>query len=223
MIIYMTIKCVNTNFKIHRLVAKAFIPNPNNYPYINHKDENKKNNIVYVNPDGSVDFEKSNLEWCTPKYNTNYGTSINRKKETYKELGYYKPVVLYDYEGNVLEEFESITSASLKYGSITSIYTCCTGKVPTAAGLHFRFKGEKYVKRTIKKQSYTCTLLKDGQSIYTTTSLRKFGKYIGVSHDAIALLLNGHTNFSKTLEPFNIRITDLLGNVYILEKGKLKI
>lgn len=47
-------------FQIHRLVAKAFIPNPNNYPCVNHKDENGENNNV------------DNLEWCTHKYNTNY-------------------------------------------------------------------------------------------------------------------------------------------------------
>lgn len=48
--------------RVHRLVALAFIPNPNNLPYINHKDENRANNCVW------------NLEWCTAKYNTNYGT-----------------------------------------------------------------------------------------------------------------------------------------------------
>ena len=46
---------------VHRLVATHFIPNPNNYPQINHKDENRSNNEV------------SNLEWCTSQYNVNYG------------------------------------------------------------------------------------------------------------------------------------------------------
>ena len=54
----------------HRIVAQAFIPNPNNYPAINHKDENKTNNYV------------ENLEWCTYKYNANHGTRIERIAQT---------------------------------------------------------------------------------------------------------------------------------------------
>lgn len=53
-------------FFVHRLVAQTFIPNPNNYPIINHKDENPLNNCV------------DNLEWCTHKYNSNYGTCKER-------------------------------------------------------------------------------------------------------------------------------------------------
>ena len=53
---------------IHRLVANTFIPNPNNYPIINHKDENPSNNYI------------DNLEWCTYKYNCNYGTGVERQK-----------------------------------------------------------------------------------------------------------------------------------------------
>lgn len=56
---------------IHRLLAIAFIPNPNNFPQINHKDENKQNNNL------------NNLEWCTCKYNINYGT---RTKRAFKKV-----------------------------------------------------------------------------------------------------------------------------------------
>lgn len=55
---------------VHRLVAKAFISNPDGLPCINHKDEDKTNNNV------------SNLEWCTYKYNSNYGTAVKRANET---------------------------------------------------------------------------------------------------------------------------------------------
>ena len=53
-------------WRIHRLVAETFIPNPDNLPEVNHKDENKLNN------------EASNLEWCTHKYNSNYGSRPRR-------------------------------------------------------------------------------------------------------------------------------------------------
>ena len=59
-------------YKVHRLVAQTFIENPNNLPCVNHIDENKTNNNV------------NNLEWCTYKYNNNYGTKKKRQGEKIK-------------------------------------------------------------------------------------------------------------------------------------------
>lgn len=58
---------IKRSYLVHRLVAEAFIPNINNFPVINHKDENKQNNQV------------DNLEWCTVKYNTQYNNGIEKR------------------------------------------------------------------------------------------------------------------------------------------------
>ena len=78
---------------IHRLVAKAFIPNPDNLPQVNHKDENKENNHV------------DNLEWCTNEYNGRYGTHDERVAQKRR-----KPVYSIDKDGNI-EEFEGLRVA----------------------------------------------------------------------------------------------------------------
>ena len=67
------------NYLVHRMVAQAFIPNPDNLPQVNHKDEDKSNNRV------------DNLEWCTSFYNNEYGTRKKRWYETRIKNGTMNP------------------------------------------------------------------------------------------------------------------------------------
>lgn len=78
----------NTLNKVHRLVATAFIPNPENKPQVDHIDGEKDNNRVWVNENGSIDYDKSNLRWVTRKENMN-------NPNTYKKLGQHsrKPII----------------------------------------------------------------------------------------------------------------------------------
>lgn len=91
-----------TMFYVHRLVAEAFIPNPLNLPEVNHKDENGLNNFVWVNPDGSLDPEKSNLEWCDRHYNLTWGTRSQRFADA-KSI----PILQLDKQGNLIKEWRS--------------------------------------------------------------------------------------------------------------------
>jgi len=110
------------SFKIHRLVALAFIPNPNNYECINHKDENKKNNVV------------SNLEWCTKRYNNEYGSKSLWKRKVYK----------FDLDGNLLAKYDSITEAAKQNNfSYSSINGCCRESIRTAHGFIWCFEIEQ--------------------------------------------------------------------------------
>jgi len=114
-------------FLIHRLVAKAFIPNPLNLPEVNHKDENKENNRV----DGCV----NNLEWCSAKYNVNYGTRNKRLAEKQS-----KPVIQYDLQGNFIKEWSSGWEVQRQLGYFQGgISACCLGKQKTAYNFIWKY------------------------------------------------------------------------------------
>lgn len=83
-------KCKTIN--IHRLVAQAFIENSDNFPQVNHKDEDKSNNRV------------DNLEWCDSKYNLNYGTARIRSRDTNIKNGFWTGLSKKEYRNKYYQE-----------------------------------------------------------------------------------------------------------------------
>lgn len=128
-------------FHVHRLVAIAFIPNPNNLPMINHKDENKTNNFVYVNPDGSVDESKSNLEWCDVTYNNRYGNRLQIMSnilKNRKDLS--RPVSQYTKDGVFVASYASLKEIRRQHGYDPSfIGKACVGIYKSAYGCIWKF------------------------------------------------------------------------------------
>lgn len=119
------------NFLIHRLVAEAFIPNPNNYPQINHKDEVTYNNVV------------SNLEWCTCKYNINYGSHNERANKSKVNGKGSKAVLQFDLNGNFIKEYPSTSEIGRQLNFVISnISRCCNGLRKTANGYIWKYKNE---------------------------------------------------------------------------------
>ena len=114
---------IRKNFLVHRLVAEAYLPNPNNLSEVNHKNENKKDN--YLN----------NLEWCDRINNCNYGS---RNQKISKAVGQYTKT------GEFIAQFNSISEAGRITGiNINCISRCCRGNFKTAGKYVWKFISEE--------------------------------------------------------------------------------
>lgn len=115
---------IDNKYLVHRLVAQAFIDNPNNYEVVNHKDQNPSNN------------HSQNLEWCTIQYNNTYGDKIKKMC---------KQVVQLDKQGKIIKKFPSITQASIETNiAQCNITSCLSGNQKTAGGYYWK-KGSEII------------------------------------------------------------------------------
>lgn len=117
-IVDLKIDNIRKHFRVHRLVAIHFIPNPDNLPEVNHKDENPNNNHV------------DNLEWCDGKYNCNYGTRVERctNNRDYDMIAKKRRKIVYQYDlqGNLIRVWESALEIKKVLGIDNStIAKCC--------------------------------------------------------------------------------------------------
>lgn len=123
------------NVHPHRLVAEAFIPNPENKPQVNHIDGNKINNCV------------NNLEWCTHGENQKHAHRIGIKQATKYWTGKFgkehhnsKPILQYDLNGNFIKRWDSMSDIerelNIRHGRI---WYCCTNRQKTSHGFIWRY------------------------------------------------------------------------------------
>lgn len=114
--------------KVHRLVAEAFLPNPNNLLEINHKNEDKSDNRV------------SNLEWCTREYNMNYGNIHYKLSKNSDARNRVKPILKLSLNNNLLCEYPSVINVAKDGYDPSFIVKVCKGKKNTAYGFKWKYK-----------------------------------------------------------------------------------
>lgn len=139
----------NTNFAVHRIVANAFIPNPNGYTEINHKDYDKTNNCV------------DNLEWVTSSQNKQHAFL---KEENKNSRG--KSVSQFTKDGTFIKTFPSVSTAAAELGCcVAAISNCCLGRTKTSKGFRWSFVESSTTKYERNPSSSVQDSLKEDEDI----------------------------------------------------------
>ena len=128
---------------LHRLIAETFLENSENKPYINHKiegDEGKTMNMVIFNEDGTVNKEKTTIEWVTPKENNDYATRNERVSKTLTNGKTSKRVLQLSLSGDLIKEWESTQECGRNGFNQGLVCLCCQGKRKTHKGFRWMYK-----------------------------------------------------------------------------------
>lgn len=183
--------------RVHRLVAEAFIPNPDNKPYVNHKDGIRSNNKI------------DNLEWTTPSENTQHAVDTGLFLPTRE-----KSIIQYSLNGEKLNEFKSIMEAGRLTNSIPEkIVLCCQLKRKTHNNYQWRYKEDEVEKlqqveeyRTKAKQ--VAQLDKEtGEILNIYPSMTAAAKAVNGTPSAIINIINGKKQ-TKTHKGFGWKLVD---------------
>ena len=129
--------------KVHRLVAETFLPNPEGKPCINHKIQGKKGkkiNMVFFNEDGTIDKERTTIEWVTYKENNDYGTRNERVSKALTNGKLSKKVLQLSLSGELIREWPSVAECGRNGFDIGHVAACCRGEQKTHKGFRWMYK-----------------------------------------------------------------------------------
>ena len=176
----------NKPFSIHRLIAIAFIPNPNNYPCVNHIDEDRSNSVL------------NNLEWCSYGYNNTYGSARDKRRKsliqfyknhpelkmTVKKRGNTFRVFQYKKNGDIVKIWDGgLPEIEKALGKAPSVASCVLHKNNSAYGFVWRYEGDPFSyepKRSGPKRRVSVMQFDlDGNYIRTFQSINDAADYLG--------------------------------------------
>lgn len=128
---------------VHRLVAEVFLENPEGKPQVNHKiegEKGKKINMVIFNTDGSIDKERTTIEWVTSKENNNYATRNERIAKTKTNGKRSKKVLQLSLTGDLIKEWPSTNECGRNGFDQGNVAKCCRGEKPQYKGFLWMYE-----------------------------------------------------------------------------------
>lgn len=173
------IKGKQKRMRVHRMVAEAYIDNPANKPYVNHKDGKRDNNVV------------SNLEWVTPSENTIHAVQTGLMKS-----GRQRAVIQYDLNGNEMMTFSGVTEAARETGCHQSKITlCCQRKRETTNDYQWRYADDIQDVKPLKKKYITGKRVaqcdEEGNILNIYNSFREAARAVDGTSSAISRVCSG--------------------------------